>query len=302
MAKKNLKQQRKRPNSANGIDTTEITPTPTTAPTHTGIAFRDFIKLADIDTINVFLTTTTSISESENLEALWKRAYEEGYERGRKMLLEDIRGEMEVMYDEGLARGKDLCREEGYTIAKEAFNNMVIQLKARDAPKISTYDTSTQTDLPTTATASISVQTNPTTFASTSQSPMPSKNAKFHENSFYYNEISPKITVFSSPMPSATSPNSTTLSTTAEALETRQISTNFTQKVEKTHTTTKRSLEIHALSVNGPGNDTTRVHTSQLTPNNVILQPPIPAMSASSSPTSCPTGHGKSTWPHVFVE
>ena len=70
----------------NGIDTTEITLTPTTAPTHTGITFRDFIKLADIDTINVFLTTTTSISESENLEALWKRAYEEGYERGRKML------------------------------------------------------------------------------------------------------------------------------------------------------------------------------------------------------------------------
>ena len=25
------------------------------------------------------------------------------------------------MYDEGLARGKDLGREEGYTIAKEAF-------------------------------------------------------------------------------------------------------------------------------------------------------------------------------------
>ena len=152
------------------------------------------------------------------------------------MLLEDIRGEMEVMYDEGLARGKDLGRGEGYTIAKEAFDNMVIQLKARDAPKISTYDTSTQTDLPTTATASISVQTNPTTFASASQSPMPSKNAKFHENSFYYNEISPKITVFSSPRPSATSPNSTTLSTTAEALETRQyqqISLKKSKKLKK---------------------------------------------------------------------
>ena len=70
---------------------------------------------------------------------------------------------------------------------------------------------------------------------------------------------------------------------------------------KKTHTTTKRSLEIHALSVNGPGNNTTRVHTTQLTPNNVIPQPPIPAMSASSSPT-CPTGHGKSARPHVFFE
>ena len=296
MAKKKSKQQPKQPNSANGIDTTEIiTSMPTTAPTH--ISFCDFIKLADIDTINDFLSTTTTILESQNLEALWKRAYKEGYERGRKSLLEDIRREMEDMYDEGLARGKDLGREEGYMIAKEAFDSMVMQLKARDAPKISTNDTSTQTAPPTTATASISVQTNPTTFASASQSPMPSKNTKIYENSFYYSEISPKTTVFSSPTPSATYPNSTTLSTTTRAPETRQITADFAQKhgkVEKTHIPTKMSPEIHALGVNGPGNDTTRVYTSQLTPNDDVLHSLALSTTANSLPISHPTNHEKS--------
>jgi hypothetical protein len=70
MAKKDSKQQPKRPNSANRVDITEI------------VAFRDFIKLADINTINAFLTATTYTLESENIKLLWERAYKEGYENG----------------------------------------------------------------------------------------------------------------------------------------------------------------------------------------------------------------------------
>ena len=52
----------------------------------TRVAFRDFIELADVDTINIFLAATTATSESENLELLWKHAYKEGFENGQKAI------------------------------------------------------------------------------------------------------------------------------------------------------------------------------------------------------------------------
>jgi hypothetical protein len=133
--------------------TTEISP-----PLH--VVFRDFIKLADINTITCFLTTATSTLESENLEALWKRAYEEGYENGRKSLLPDIGRKLEERFEEGIERGMDLGREEGYTVAKEGFDGIVKGLRAREAQKSSTAGTSAQTDPPATTTTSISVQTD----------------------------------------------------------------------------------------------------------------------------------------------
>jgi hypothetical protein len=269
---------------------------PDDTPSRTNVAFRDFIKLADIDTINSFLSATTSILESENLEVLWKRAYEEGYERGRKMLLEDIRREMEDMYDEGLARGKDLGREEGYTIAKEAFDNMVMQLKARDAPKISTNDTSTQTDPLTTATASISVQTNPTTFADTSQSPTPSEIAKKPENLLNYSEISPKVAVFSFPTPYVTFSESTAPPMSTTALETRPTTSIFSQKqpkTEKSSISTQTTPQPPSTSTTEPTNEVTRAYTSSPTPNDVILQHSAPPTSASSSSTPYPAGQEK---------
>ena len=60
----------------------KLKPSASSSQTSTHVAFRDFIKLADITTINCFLATATSMLESENLEALWKRAYEEGYDNG----------------------------------------------------------------------------------------------------------------------------------------------------------------------------------------------------------------------------
>ena len=43
-------------------------------------AFCTFIKLADLETINVFLTTATLSPRSQNLKALWDHAFKEGYE------------------------------------------------------------------------------------------------------------------------------------------------------------------------------------------------------------------------------
>jgi hypothetical protein len=168
MAKKSSKQPLKQPNVANEADTSLLVDTdsmPTTLPdvtlSPTQITFHDFIKLADIDTINTFLTATTFTSESENIKLLWERAYEEGYENGRNValpVLHRVRTKLEEKFEHGVKRGMDLGREEGYNIAKGAFDKMVTKMKARDTSKVDTSDASTQIDS-TTSTNTVSTQT-----------------------------------------------------------------------------------------------------------------------------------------------
>ena len=49
----------------------------------TRVMFRDFIELADVDTINSFLATTTFTLGSGNLELLSKCAYKEGFKNSQ---------------------------------------------------------------------------------------------------------------------------------------------------------------------------------------------------------------------------
>ena len=324
------KSSKKQPNVANHVHTAESTATPTTgnttvptvspsasqpasvsSPATTQHQFFDFITLATVEDIKNFLKLASTTPEGKNLENLWRRAHEEGYEKGRKVAIKGSETEARDKYREGIARGMDLGREQGYNVAKEAFDDVIQRVKAGEAPKINTSNAETQTDSPATTTTSIFTQTDTldiltTSISTQTESSIPLylennssniKNAKIYENSLYYSEIYPKITVFSSPTPSATSPNSTTLSTTTKAPETRQITADFAQKhgkVEKTHIPTKMSPEIHALSVNGPGNDTTRVYTSQLTPNDDVLHSLALSTTANSLPISHPTNHEKS--------
>ena len=228
--------KKKHSKSKTATTTPEISPPDMSS--HTRIAFRDFIELADVDTINTFLAATTSTLESVNLELLWKRAYKEGLENGQKAIqpiLQRVRGKLEEKFEKGVARGMDIRREEGYTVAKEAFDRMLVELEARDTPKVSTGDAniqtdspiatttpvSTQTDPPATATTSVSIQTSPTTFAATSHSQMLSENAKNLENLLNHSEIPPKLAVFSPQTPSVTTLDPIEPSTTTTALKTR---------------------------------------------------------------------------------
>jgi hypothetical protein len=89
----------------------------------------------------------------------------------KKSLLQNLEKKMEEKFDEGVARGMDLGREEGYTLAKQGFDRIISAVKARDTPRVSTDNASTQTDLPATTTMSksISTQTNPAASATTPQ-------------------------------------------------------------------------------------------------------------------------------------
>jgi hypothetical protein len=273
MAKKGLKNQTKRPIVANRTDTSLLVDTDSAATTEsspldmlspTRVAFRNFIELADVNTINIFLAATTSTLESENLEALWKRAYKEGFENGQKAIqpiLQRVGRKLEEKFEKGVARGMDLGREEGYTIAKGGFDNIVKALKARDATKVDTTNSGTQTDSTVTTTISVqtaallpanltsgtqtsptdtishsttsaSIQTNPVTLVTTSQFMDllgKRKNTKFHSAS----EISPNIAVFSPQIPSVTVLDPLESTTITTVLKTRSTMADLTENCQK---------------------------------------------------------------------
>ena len=163
MAKKSAKNRPKQPIVANLDDAatkevaaTHTTPLPTTTSqsasasqvdTHatTRLSFFNFLTIATTENIEAFLELAATTPEGANLERLWERAYEEGYEKGRKSLLRNLEIKMEEKFEEGIQRGMDLGREEGYTVAKEAFDEIIKVVKAREAPKVNTTSASTQT-------------------------------------------------------------------------------------------------------------------------------------------------------------
>jgi hypothetical protein len=165
MARKSSKTQSKQPNAANFGNTATV---PTTsqpadtlqvdahAPATMCTSFFDFITLATIEDVKTFLQLASTTQEGKNLEILWRRAHREGYEKGKKSLLQSLERKMKEKYEEGVERGMNLGREEGFTVARDAFRDA---LKARKANAI---DSGTQTD-PKTPTTSISTQTNPLT-------------------------------------------------------------------------------------------------------------------------------------------
>ena len=103
--------------------TPNISPPPSTTTSELE-SFHTFIRLADFETINLFLTTATSSSGSENLRALWDRAFKEGYERCREELkvqheetiqqtLADISEQQQEWHDEQFVEAFTLGRTTG---------------------------------------------------------------------------------------------------------------------------------------------------------------------------------------------
>ena len=165
MAKKSTKKQLKQPNvsyttsisdtAASQIITTppvtstvanqpiSIPQTDTQAPTTTQRSFFDFITLATTEDIKKFLKLANTTLGGKNLENLWRRAHAEGYKKGRKVALKDLEAGLKDKFREGIAKGMDLGREQGYNAAKEAFDEVVKVAKAKETPKpqTSTIDT-----------------------------------------------------------------------------------------------------------------------------------------------------------------
>jgi hypothetical protein len=86
------------------------TPSPPLAPA-TRIAFRDFIELADLESIKQFLTAAASSQEGENLRCLWDRAFKEGLRVGHQLYVETV-GKLNEAHDSGYEAGFEEGRRE----------------------------------------------------------------------------------------------------------------------------------------------------------------------------------------------
>ena len=293
MAKKSAKHQSKPTNtSLPTAIATNITPLDNTSPTH--VAFHEFIELADLNSIRIFITTASLSPEGENLKLLWARAYKEGLIAGHALygkMEEKLKEVQDCAYKTGYDEGRHDEQEDwlidGHGYCIQPLQHPREELSTQTDPPYS-VNTSSQTEAiplpPLHITTSVSTQTNPTTFAAMSQSLMLSENAKKHTDSLCSENLS-KLTVFSSPTRSPTSLNSPAPSTTAPALETRQKTVEFTPRVEKVDfppNSTNSTPKTPSSSILERTDDVTRDYASPETHNDIVLQPITPSTTASS--------------------
>src|SRR6266567_3661444 len=92
------------PNEAPPLDA--LPPTPTTR-----IAFREFIELANLESIKCFLDTAASSPEGKNLRLLWARAFKEGLTVGHR-LYGKTEEKLNEAYNSGYGTGYDEGRRD----------------------------------------------------------------------------------------------------------------------------------------------------------------------------------------------
>jgi hypothetical protein len=85
--------------------TTNISPPDDTSESSaTHVVFQEFIELADLSSIKVFITTASSSPEGENLKLLWGRAFKEGLIAGHK-LYGKTEERLKEVHEEGFQAG-----------------------------------------------------------------------------------------------------------------------------------------------------------------------------------------------------
>jgi hypothetical protein len=77
----------------------------------TRVAFREFIELADLESIKHFLTAAASSPEGENLRRLWDRAFKEGLRVGHQLYVETV-GKLNEVHNSGYEAGFEEGRRE----------------------------------------------------------------------------------------------------------------------------------------------------------------------------------------------
>jgi hypothetical protein len=243
-------------------NTTKISP-PDDTSSATRVAFWEFIELADLNSIKVFITTAASSPEGENLKLLWGRAFKEGLIAGHQLYgkteerLKVVHAEayeegFQVGYNEGRRNEHGDWALDGHgmhcsyqAIPLDDYGTQPVtqpDLTTTTSISVQTHPTTTlQTSYSTSSTQTstlytnshpmmeVSVQTNPSTLVATSQLPeLPGnqKNTKFHSTS----AISPNLAVFSPQTSSVVVLDPAEHSTTATALEMRPTTAGFTTK------------------------------------------------------------------------
>jgi hypothetical protein len=291
MAKKNQKQQLKQPNAATTTCDKATVTVPVTSeaitspPANTRLTFFNYITVASTEEITEFLELAATKSESENLRYLWERAYEDGYENGRKSLLRNLGKNLQDKFEDGVERGMDLGREEGYTVAKEGFDRLLEQIKAREDSKIrSTSNSGTQTSsttfeiIKTRTNLSVSTQTDSLATPITS-SPLPTP-ATLPQSS----PAQPQSTLTTS-LTAVTTTASTQLPTPRNRQRTLPDHTTSSHTGPHSLVTHSATLQSPALLAKGENTDlstTKATSTGEISQNLAIFSSPMPSVNVSN--------------------
>jgi hypothetical protein len=272
----------------------------------TRLSFFNFITIATTDNIKIFLEFAATTPEGENLEHLWERAYNDGYEKGRNSLLQDLEKKMENEYEEGVEKGKCLGREEGFIVARDGFLKAIAAKEAKEASdKAITSNSGTQTDLTppyltsgtqTTsvdtilrATTDVFVQTNPV-------SAQDRENAKTDDTS----KILPNTAVFRAIFESEQPTESPVPASIVSALKNQSIIAGLVQKHQKTEkppSLNEIATDLRATTTHGipfrPATHRDQETTRTVDPHQLpTARSQAPAISV----------HEKSTLSHVVFE
>ena len=146
----------------------------------TRVAFREFIELADLSTIRIFITTASSSPEGENLKLLWGRAFKEGLISGHQLYGKTEERMKEVhaeAYEEGFQAGYNKGRRDEH--GDWALDGHGMHCSYQAIP-FDDYETQPVTQPDLTTTKSISVQTHPTTMLQTSYSTSSTQTSTLH--------------------------------------------------------------------------------------------------------------------------
>ena len=311
MAKKSSKHQSKPANTTTteinkplfeGSAPAKTTVTPTASPPISVTPPTPYKPITDEVSIERLVGLAKDSPPDSALCIVWKYAYDEGYQNGRKEVLQNLGRKLEEKFregeKEGIVKGREKYYGKGIVLGESEEHK---RWKAAGhgqwcfVPAGAQDCTGTQTDPPVTSTTSVSTQTNPTTFAVTSQSPAPSENGQ-NTKTHPISEISAKLPIFSSPTLSTTTLNPAAHSKTNTASETQLTTAIFMKshpKIKKSPTSTQTTPIPLTHNTTGPINDVTRANTSPKTPNDVVLQPPTLPTTASSLQPPPSIGHQK---------
>ncbi|KIM37020.1 hypothetical protein M413DRAFT_448748 [Hebeloma cylindrosporum] len=69
------------------------------------VAFREFIELADLESIKQFLIAASSSPDGENLKLLWARAFKEGFTVGQGSSADTLEEKLEEAHNQGFKEG-----------------------------------------------------------------------------------------------------------------------------------------------------------------------------------------------------
>jgi hypothetical protein len=292
----------------------------TSSVTHTRIAFSEFIELADLSAIKMFIITAASSSEGKNLKLLWARAFKEGLISGHQLYgktEEKLKETHANGYEEGFQAGYNEGRRDEYGDWSSdghgmhcgyqdpiPYDDYGTQTNPTARPIINTAAVSTQTDsIISTISATLSTQTEspaPTLDATSQTEPALIKNGGKNSKIGSTSEMLPNIIDFSSSTPSSTSIDSPAPSTVTTGLETQFTLANFDQKLEKLEKppiSNKITSKTPTPNISEPTDNIARAYASPPTPNDVVLQPqsaPATTITASSSQLPAGTTDGKS--------